>query len=87
MIQESDRSQYIKVRPHKLFQGGNIEILLYPFQVADDAMQVDVHKMLYPLYRISLCWLNLNFQTLVWNVFYTSAIRNASSFHQLPNIH
>jgi len=39
------------------------------------------------LYPISLCWLNLNSQYFVWNVFYNSAIRNAFSFHKLPNIH
>jgi len=37
----------------------------YPFQVFDDAMQSDVHKMLYPFYPISLCWLNLNSQYVV----------------------
>jgi len=37
----------------------------YPFQVADDVMQMDVHKMLYPFYHISLCWLNLNSQSFV----------------------
>ena len=59
----------------------------YPFQVAVDAMQMDVHKTIYPFYPISLCWLNLNSQSFVWNVFYTSAIRNVFSFHKLPNIH
>jgi len=58
-----------------------------PFVVADDAMQIDVHKTLYPLYPISLCWLKINSQSFVENVFYTSAIRNALSFHELPNIH
>jgi len=38
-------------------------------------------------YPISLCWLNLNSQYFVWNVFCTSAIRNAFSFHKLSNIH
>ena len=56
-------------------------------QVADDAMQMYLHKTLYPFYAISLCWLNLNSQSFVSNVFYTSAIRNALSFHTLPNIH
>jgi len=37
----------------------------YPFQVADDAMQMDVHKTLYYFYHISLCWLNLNSQSFV----------------------
>ena len=32
----------------------------YPFQVADDAMLIDIHKSLYPFYPISLCWLTLN---------------------------
>jgi len=52
-----------------------------------DAMQMDVHKTLYPFYPISLRWLMLNSQFFVWNIFSTSAIRNAFSFHELPNIH
>jgi len=52
----------------------------YPLHVADDAMQMDVHKTLYSFYHISLCWLNLNSQSFVWNVFYTSAIRNTFIF-------
>jgi len=32
----------------------------HPFQVADNAMQMDAHKMLCIFYRISLCWLNLS---------------------------
>jgi len=50
-------------------------------------MQMDVHKTLYPFYPSYLCWLNLVSQSFVWNVFYTSAIRSAFSFHKLPNIH
>jgi len=52
----------------------------YPLQVADDAVQMDVHKSLYPFYPISLCWLNFNSQSFVCNVFCTSAIRNAILF-------
>ena len=33
--------------------------------------------------HISLCELNLTFQNLVWNIFYTLAIRNDFSFHKL----
>jgi len=36
---------------------------------------------------ISLCWVNLNTQFFVWNVFCTSAIRNTFYFHKHPNIH
>jgi len=39
----------------------------YPFQVADDAMQMDVHKTLHPFYPNSLCWLHFNFESFVWN--------------------
>jgi len=43
-------------RPQKFFQGGiNVENLAYAFQVADDAMQIDVHKTFYSFYPISLC--------------------------------
>jgi len=74
-------------RPQKFFQGWQRRNFAYPFQVADDAMQMDVHKTLYPFCPISLRWLNLNSQSFVWTVFCTSAIRNAFSFHKLPNIH
>jgi len=50
-------------------------------------MQMDVHKTLYPFYPISLYWLKLNSQSFVENIFYTSAISNAISFHERPNIH
>jgi len=56
----------------------------YPLQVTDDAMQMDVHKTLYPFYPISLCWLNLNSQSVVWNIFCTSASRNAFLFINCP---
>jgi len=61
----------------------------YSLQVADDAVQMDVHNTLYSFYHISLCWLNLNSQSFVWNVFYTTAISNAFLFinYLLPNIH
>jgi len=36
-------------RPQKFFQGGNTNILL-TFQVAGNAMQMDVNKTLYPFY-------------------------------------
>jgi len=126
--------------------GGNVDISLILFQIANDAMEMDIYKMLYPFNtvkkvphestpmrcirvcekfalfvilhsicwirlspdiiiivngkqlsmnwtwiihnyvygaRISLCELNLTSQNLVWNVFYTLAIRNAFSFHKL----
>jgi len=34
-----------------------------------------------PFLSLRLCWLNLNSQSFVLNVFYTLAIRNAFSFH------
>jgi len=34
------------------FQGGcNVDISLILFQIANDAMQMDLHKMLYPFYN------------------------------------
>jgi len=71
----------------EIFAVGQRWNFAYPFQVSHDAMQMDVHIMLYPFYSISLCWLNLNSQSFVLNVFHTSGIRNAFSFHKLPNIH
>jgi len=87
MTQEFDRNQCIHERPQKFFQGGKRRNCAYTFQVTDDAMQMGVHKTLYPSYPISLCWLNLNFQSFAWNVFYTSAIRNVTSFYKLRNVH
>jgi len=49
----------------EIFPGGQRRNFAYPFQVVDDAMQTDVHKMFYSFYPISLCWLNLNFQSFV----------------------
>jgi len=49
--------------------GCNVEILLI-LQVSDDAIQTVVHKTLYPFYPFSLCWLDLNSQYFVRNVFY-----------------
>jgi len=60
---------YYHGRPQN-FSRGKRRNVTYPFQVADDAMQLDVHKMLYPIYPISLCCLNLQSQSFVWNVFY-----------------
>jgi len=34
----------------KFFQEGQSRNFAYPFQVADDAMQIDIHKTLYPFY-------------------------------------
>jgi len=65
MTQELDGNQCIHWRPQKFFQRRNVEILLIFFQVADDALQMDVHKTLYPFYPIRLCWLKLNSQSFV----------------------
>ena len=67
-------------------RGGNIETLLILFRLL--TMQCKwTFTNLYPFYPIGLCWLILNSQSFVSNVFYTSAIRNAFSFHKLPDIH
>ena len=64
------KSQCIHGRPRKVFpRGGQRRNFACPFQVADDAMQTDVHKTLYPFYPISLCWLNLNYQSFMWKCF------------------
>jgi len=64
--QELDQNQCIHGRPQKFFQGcGQRRNFAYPFQVTNGAMQMDVHKTIYPIYPISLwCWLNLNRQSL-----------------------
>jgi len=64
MTQELDGKQCHHWRPQNFFQGATSKFCL-SFQVADDAMQMVVHKTLYPFYPISLCWLNLNSQSFV----------------------
>ena len=82
---ELDRNPCILWKSAEIFPGwDNVQILLILFQVADDTMQMGVHKTLYPFYPISLCWLHLNSQSFTWNVFYTSSIRNAIIFINCP---
>jgi len=54
MTQESNRNQCSHGRQQKFFQrgGGKVEIFAYPFQIADDATQMEVHKMLYPFFAL-----------------------------------
>ena len=90
MTQKFYWNQCIRGRLQLCFQGGNFEILLILFRLLTmkHAMQMDVHKTLYYLISLTcLCWLNPSSQSFVWNLFCTSAIRNAFSFHKLPNIH
>ena len=46
----------------------------YPFLVADDAMQMDVHKTLYPFYPIGLCWFILNLLSKMFSTLWLSAM-------------
>ena len=41
-------------RPQKLFQGGQSRNFAYPFQVVDDATQIDVHKTLHLFYTTKI---------------------------------
>jgi len=41
----------------KFSSGGQRRNFPYPFHVAYDTVQMDVHKTLHPFYPISLCWL------------------------------
>jgi len=36
------------------FREGQSRPIAYPFQIADDAMQIGVHKRLYPLYTTKM---------------------------------
>jgi len=65
MTRELDRNPCIHGRPQKFFPRGQRRNFAYPSQVADDAMQMDVHKTLYPFYPVSLGWLKLNSQSFV----------------------
>jgi len=47
------------------FSRGQRRKFAYAFQVADDAMQMDVHKTHCPFYPISLFWLHLISQPFV----------------------
>jgi len=64
-VQELDRDQCTHRGPQKFFQGGQRQNFSYPLQVADDAIQIDVPKTLYPFYPIRLCWLNFKAQFFV----------------------
>jgi len=79
--QELDRNQCIQWTSAEIFprwmQRRNF---VHSLQVAEYAMQMDVHQTLCPFYPISLCWLSLNSESFVWNVFYIAAIRNAFLF-------
>jgi len=71
-----------------VFPGWQRRNFACPFQVSDDAMQME-WTFTKPFNHSTplVCWLNLISQYFVSNVFNTSAIRNAYSFHQLSNIH
>jgi len=86
MTQELDRNQCIHGRPQKIFQGATSKFFLS----SSGCWRCNANgrsQNALPFYPISLCWLDLNSQSFVWNVFYTSSIRNAFSFNELPNIH
>jgi len=48
MTQELDRNQCTHGRTRNFFQGGQRRNFAYPFQVADNAMQMKVFETLYP---------------------------------------
>jgi len=56
-----DRNQCIQ----KFFKGRQRQNFAHPFQVPDDAMQLDVHKTFYLFSPIIRCCLNLNSQSFV----------------------
>ena len=58
----------------------------YPSQVADDAMQMDVHKTLYSFHHISLRRLNLNSRSLS-KMFSTLRLSEMLVFLNYLNIH
>ena len=41
----------------EIFPRGQRRNFACPFQVADNAMQIDVQKTLYPFFPIGVCWL------------------------------
>jgi len=69
------------------FQGGATSKCAYSLQVADSAMQMDVHKTLYRFYPSSLCWLNLKLSTFRLKCFLHFGCQKCFFFHKLPNIH
>ena len=83
MTHELDQYQCIHGRPQKIFQGGTTSKFCLSVSGCWRCMQKHVHKTVYSFYPICLCWSNLNSQSFVWNALYTSAIRNAFSFHKL----
>jgi len=72
MVQELDRHQCIPGRPQKFSKGGRDRYFRYPFQVADDAVLMDIYKTLYPFNSIILCWLNLTFFPEIFSTLWQS---------------
>jgi len=65
VTQKKTRNQCIQWTSVEIFPGWRQRRnFAHPLQVADDAMQMEVHKTLYPFYPISLCGLNLNLNRL-----------------------
>ena len=65
-IQVSTRAPEASMGVRRYFsRGGQRRNFAYSFQVAGNAMQIDVQKSLYPFYPISMCWLNLISQSCV----------------------
>ena len=57
----------------------------YPFQIADEAMQTFTKRFAFSTSLVCASWISSLIFCL--KCFYTSAIRNAFSFHKLPNVH
>ena len=86
-IREFYQNQCIRGRPQKFSKEGKRRYFAYSFQVAADAMQIDVCKTLYHFYSISLCWLNL-LSYFCYEMFSTQRqSRIIFSFPILHNIH
>ena len=57
----------------------------YPFQVADNAMQIDVHKKLYPFSPL-VCAGRTSILNLLSEVFSTLRLSEIIFFHKMPYI-
>jgi len=74
MTQELDKKTVQPWASAEIFPRGQRRNFAYLFKVANDAMQMDVHKTLYSYHAISLCWLNLNLLSELFSTLRLSGI-------------
>jgi len=69
----------------EIFPGGEMSKLCLSFSGCWQCKSTFTKR--FTLYTPLVCAGRTSFSIFAWNAFYTSAIRNALSYHKLPNIH